>query len=574
MDAPNPIDQLPLNGPRSIDVAFVVDTTGSMGDEIRELQESLGRVIDEFRGPGQDIDVQFALVAFRDDGDEYVTRHHEFTSNIDQFRSFVSRLRAAGGGDIPERGDQALFEAMVKLSWRAERPDRARVIILCGDAAAHLNRARVQHGDWIYPTTDEWLIKTAQSNYMQIHSIACSGMSREGQAWFRTLAEASGGTYEDLAGEVALREELRRRHALYKHAITDDELAYAQQALPPGTRRVAVLPFRNLNGDEKASFLSDVLTDGIADELERQPNLAVSPRNLVLRQIRSLDFRDKSLTDATVTRALGKALGADLIITGSYFDFQNRMHLTGQAIDIADGSTLGKVEMALESGANLFETPATLVQKLLIEAKVNPLPVAPVPVPPRPATERPVTATKYFEKAQELAEHALRYHWRESVADPIKEKALSYVDRAIDHDPDFLEAYLLKASLCESLNRTDQKTQVLSEAISRARSLEAANDEAIRLAIEARYTYVVERDYVTAIRLYRQILDKYPTNLHALWQLANLLGGEWGCPPAQRDASAARLCIAKIMTLYPTSGMARYFEEATTAPVVEPAAAT
>lgn len=567
-----PAAELPLDGPRSADVVFVVDTTGSMADEIRELQESLDTVVNDFRGPGEELDVQFGLVAFRDQGDEYVTRLYPFTSDVEKFREILENLQAKGGGDIPERGDQALFESMTKLNWRAARPDRARVVILCGDAAAQAAPANIKHGDWTYPTTIDWLLKTATSNDMQIHSVACSGMDAGGLNWFRGLAEGSGGTFEDLTAMSRLREELRRRHKLYQQPLTPQDLAAIQNSLPRGVRRVAVLPFKNMNDDKKMSFMSNLLSDGVQVVIKNQPQLAVSSQSAVVNALRSRDFRDKPVSDVPVAQALGKRLGADLLVTGFYFSFQDKLHLSGQAIETASGETLVKVEQVVDSGANMFDVPMSLARDLLIKAGIT---IEPVDSAGALATaERSPTARNYLKKAQELGEQAMRYHARETLANPLKVKALSYVDRAIEHDSEYLEAYLLKVGLLESLNRPSDVAKVLAVAVQHAQSPQSPSDDPVRLALEARHAYLVGKDYGAAIRTYGQILEKQPTNKHALWQLANLTAGEWGCPPEFRNISVAKQYVAKIMTLYPTSGYAQYLEDAATTLVADPMPAT
>jgi tetratricopeptide (TPR) repeat protein len=560
------IEPPPSDRPSSIDVAFVVDTTGGMAAELHELEESFDELVDAFRGTDGEVDVQFAVLAFRDDGEEYVTLHHDFTPDADETRQWLGQLQARGGGDVPERGDQALLESMIKLNWRAERPDRTRVIILLSDAPPHSSRARVRHGEWTYPASDEWLVKTAQTNHMRIHAVAASGMSKEGATWLQGLAKASGGSFEDLAAAAKLRDGLRRRHHLYNNPITQPELAGAQETLPPGTRRVAVLPFRNIDGQDKLNPLSDRFVDGITEALEEQPQLAVRPLRHVQRLVRSPEFRDKMLTDAPVAQSLGKSLGAELLLTGFYLDFQNKLQLRGQAIEADSGRTLGKVELVTEPDSNPVEA---LARSLLVEAKIT----AADSISLR-YRQRSVAAVKDFEHAQKLADNALRYHARESVAVQNKQRALKYTHRVLETDPNFLEAYLLQADLEESMNQRGEAAETLKAGLARARVPDIVARESIRLAIEARHAYSVGRDYSTAMQLYAQILEKYPTNLHALWQLAHLSAGEWGCPPEYQNRVTAREYIAKILTLYPTSGMARYFEHAASAPIEEPPPAT
>jgi len=306
--------------------------------------------------------------------------------------------------------------------------------------------------------------------------------------------------------------------------------------------------------------------------MKQQPQLAVSSQSAVFTLIRSRDFRDKSLADGPVVQALGKRLGADLLVTGFYFSFQDKLHLSGQAFDAASGETIGKVERVVESNSNMFELPLGLARELLIKAGISMEPAGAAGVAPAP--QRSVTATRYFQKAQEVADQAMRYHSREVLANPLKEKALSFVDRAIEHDAEFLEAYLLRVGLLESLSRTVEVAQSLTFSLEHARSPQVLADDPVRLAIEARYSYVVSRDFASAIRIYGQILEKQPTNRHALWQLANLTSGEWGCPPQQCNLTVAKQCVAKIISLYPTSGMARYLEDAATTLVADPFPAT
>ena len=80
------------------------------------------------------VDQRFALIVYRDQGDEYVTRTFDFTGSLEEFRSALSQQHASGGGDYPEAVHLALAEAG-KLSWRNE--GTARVAFLVGDAPPH-----------------------------------------------------------------------------------------------------------------------------------------------------------------------------------------------------------------------------------------------------------------------------------------------------------------------------------------------------------------------------------------------------------------------------------------------------
>lgn len=88
-------------GPR-VEVAFVLDTTGSMGGLIEGAKRriwSIARRIGEGRPRPE---LRIALVAYRDKGDLYVTRTYDFTADMDEVFDRLSAFRAEGGGDGPE----------------------------------------------------------------------------------------------------------------------------------------------------------------------------------------------------------------------------------------------------------------------------------------------------------------------------------------------------------------------------------------------------------------------------------------------------------------------------------------
>jgi von Willebrand factor type A domain len=121
-----------------LDLVFVVDTTGSMGPELADLQANLVGIVRVLSRLASSLRVGF--VAFKDRGDDYLTRVYSLQrmsdAHVDELVSFVGRLSAQGGGDDPEPVDQAL-EAALAMPWRADAQGR---IIVIGDAPVHAQR--------------------------------------------------------------------------------------------------------------------------------------------------------------------------------------------------------------------------------------------------------------------------------------------------------------------------------------------------------------------------------------------------------------------------------------------------
>ncbi len=119
----------------AVDIAFVVDATGSMGDELRYLQTELRDVIARASAADKNLKIRTSSVFYRDHGDAYVTRHSDFSDNVEVTRKFISEQKADGGGDFPEAVEEALETATTKLKW--SEGSRARLLFLILDAPPH-----------------------------------------------------------------------------------------------------------------------------------------------------------------------------------------------------------------------------------------------------------------------------------------------------------------------------------------------------------------------------------------------------------------------------------------------------
>ena len=97
-----------------LDIAFAIDVTGSMGDELARLKDSVASVVERIEALPGDPDVRLAMTIYRDEGDSFVTATHDFTSDIGAFRSALAEVEAGGGGDWPEALDEAMDEVLAK----------------------------------------------------------------------------------------------------------------------------------------------------------------------------------------------------------------------------------------------------------------------------------------------------------------------------------------------------------------------------------------------------------------------------------------------------------------------------
>ncbi|MFC4810757.1 VWA domain-containing protein [Paenibacillus sp. GCM10023250] len=172
--------------PKALDLLLLVDTTGSMEDELNYLKTELKDVVRRVdRDNGQQLDIRVSANFYRDRGDEYVVKPYPFTDDIDETVARLSEQDAAGGGDFPEAVDEALANAIGKHEW-SERA-RARLLFLVMDAPPHRDRKIVKRL--------QELTEDAAAAGIRIVPVASSGVDAHTEYLMRFMASATGGTY-------------------------------------------------------------------------------------------------------------------------------------------------------------------------------------------------------------------------------------------------------------------------------------------------------------------------------------------------------------------------------------------
>lgn len=165
----------------AVDIALVIDATGSMGDELEYLKVELRNIARTIERSFPRVDQRFALVVYRDDGDAFVSRSFDFTTNLNRFEDFLGRQSAGGGGDYPEAMDAALEDA-AELSWSQ---DSAKVVFLVADAPPHPE----QMGNTMDAVDDLRAMGAA------FYPVAASGVASEAEIVMRAAAAGTGGQY-------------------------------------------------------------------------------------------------------------------------------------------------------------------------------------------------------------------------------------------------------------------------------------------------------------------------------------------------------------------------------------------
>jgi Mg-chelatase subunit ChlD len=217
-----------------IEVAFVLDTTGSMSGLIEGAKRKIWSIANQLVSAQQQTDVRFALIGYRDRGDDYVTTVHDLNSDIDTVYAHLMQFQADGGGDGPESVNQALSEAVTKLDWSTSR-DVYKVIFLVGDAPPHLD----YQDDVRYDRT----VRLARQRDIAINTVQCGAWDETAQIW-REIASLGAGTYAAIAqdgGMIAVATPMDDELAKLNRELAGTVVAYGRAE----ERRDAEMKVRN-----------------------------------------------------------------------------------------------------------------------------------------------------------------------------------------------------------------------------------------------------------------------------------------------------------------------------------------
>ena len=179
---------------RSLELAFVVDATGSMGDEINYLKSELLDVLKNVEKNLKNTKVSYSSVFYRDKGDEYVTKKFDFSESAEQMINFIKNQKANGGGDTPEAVVEAMETAIDEMKWSNQNSTKLMFLLL--DAPPHLSDENIEKL--------QQKIKLASKKGITIIPIAASDTDKQTEYLMRTFALLTNGTYTFLTNDSGI----------------------------------------------------------------------------------------------------------------------------------------------------------------------------------------------------------------------------------------------------------------------------------------------------------------------------------------------------------------------------------
>lgn len=174
----------------NLQLMFVIDATGSMGDEMSYIKSEIDDVISKVKHDNANVNIELAMMVYRDLKDDYVTKYSEFTTDIAAQQEWLSKQRADGGGDFEEAVDVALDEAINK-QWSV---DATKLLFFVADAPAHDKDVQSWNNS----------VLLAARKGIKIITVASSGIDRKTEYFFRSQSLLTSGQYVYLTNDSGI----------------------------------------------------------------------------------------------------------------------------------------------------------------------------------------------------------------------------------------------------------------------------------------------------------------------------------------------------------------------------------
>jgi len=170
--------------PVPMDIVFVMDTTGSMGEEIERLKNTIQIIHMNLSALSVAAEIRFGMVLYKDREDEYRTQVIPLTGDLNRFQAQLDRVTASGGGDTPEDLEAAMGDLLKVMEWN---PRGIRLAYMITDAPPHL--------DYASSYTLEDAAREARSRGIRLYGIGTGGLDLQGEVILRQLAQYTSGRY-------------------------------------------------------------------------------------------------------------------------------------------------------------------------------------------------------------------------------------------------------------------------------------------------------------------------------------------------------------------------------------------
>jgi Mg-chelatase subunit ChlD len=379
-----------------LDILFILDTTGSMGEEIQRLKTTIEIINMNLVALSSKPRVRFGMVLYKDRGDEeYITRNIPFTQDIDSFQEELDKVSADGGNDVREDLQAALDDAMHKMEWS---DNGIRLGFIITDAPPHLDYNQV------YTYVDA--AHDARSRAIKIFSVGTGGLSIDGEYILRQISqytyakyifltygeegESEGGAPGSVSHHTGANYQTDKLETIIIR-FAKEELSYlTDQPLEEGEEYFEAVKVKDEQKEETLKKLFDMAISQLIDyssiNIEEGTTAAVIPvipvrekdaldaeyftdqliaslaANKVFRQVERKDLQGileemelqlSGLVDDESAVRVGELLGAEMLITGKMYRKNKTIEIFFKLLRVQTSEVLSVTKTKIDSKLGL-----------------------------------------------------------------------------------------------------------------------------------------------------------------------------------------------------------------------------
>jgi len=390
------IDKRETSSEIPLDIVFVLDTTGSMGEEIERLKTTIEIInlnITSFKPKPR---VRFGMVLYKDRGDEYVTRIIPLTESLDEFKKELDMITAEGGGDTPEDLQEALKDLINSMKWNNKGIKLGFIIT---DAPPHLD-----YKDQKYTYVNA--VKDAKKMGIKIFSVGTGGLDITGEYILRQISQYTLGKYifltygerkeseggvqgavshhtgenfttdklesiiiglvkEELSNLVEGKIETRDEYffASQKPELEKDKILkelfdkainqlidYSSIKIEEGTP-TGIINLTTSENDIKKQ--AEYFTEQIAVSLSKNKTFKIVERKDLQKILGELELQSSDLFDEEKSAKLGKFLGAKILLIGKLYSKKENYEIFLKAVRVETAEVLSITKIIIDKNLGL-----------------------------------------------------------------------------------------------------------------------------------------------------------------------------------------------------------------------------
>ena len=390
------IDKRETSSEIPLDIVFVLDTTGSMGEEIERLKTTIEIInlnITSFKPKPR---VRFGMVLYKDRGDEYVTRIIPLTESLDEFKKELDMITAEGGGDTPEDLQEALKDLINSMKWNNKGIKLGFIIT---DAPPHLD-----YKDQKYTYVNA--VKDAKKMGIKIFSVGTGGLDITEEYILRQISQYTLGKYifltygerkeseggvqgavshhtgenfttdklesiiiglvkEELSNLVEGKIETRDEYffASQKPELEKDKILkelfdkainqlidYSSIKIEEGTP-TGIINLTTSENDIKKQ--AEYFTEQIAVSLSKNKTFKIVERKDLQKILGELELQSSDLFDEEKSAKLGKFLGAKILLIGKLYSKKENYEIFLKEVRVETAEVLSITKIIIDKNLGL-----------------------------------------------------------------------------------------------------------------------------------------------------------------------------------------------------------------------------